>query len=224
VTTIARIVQRSPEGRVRTWPVTTDDVLWVARTLIAEDGQYDDANEGYHVGRVMTSMLVRRLAIQFHAGPFTSVTHLLRGNPNGGNPKGWSQPIRYYGLFHDSAEMKARYLRHQSRAWNDIPEYYRRAAFDTLSGRVSLVAPHVVDAAAPEFTRRRLEDPNVGGREGWRREQHGTRSWLISTTKSRAWPETSVVGASGVERVAGYIAAGGALLALLAVAAKGGAA
>lgn len=186
-------------GRRRHWNLTGSDALWLARMLRAEDGSYSDPEEGYRVGRVMLSMILRRLAVVFFDGPYSSVTHLLRGDESGRSPKGWSEPLRWTGLrFPSSPEKLALYQRAQARTWAELPDYYRRAVLDTLTGRVGLVAPSVVDAAAPEFTARRMADPAIGGAAGWRREHHGTRSWLISTTRSRSWPESNVyIGGSG---------------------------
>lgn len=212
---VGQLISRDPQGRTKSWDITDTDLLWCGRMLRAEDGRYDsDPERGYRVGRVMVSMIARRLGVNFFGGPYTSITHLLIGDPSGEQPYGWSQPLRFHNPVHPEAKRWT---------WEEIPEYYRRAVVDTLTGRVPMVAPNVVDAAAPEFTARRLADPNVGGRYGWRREQHGTRSWLISTSKSRGWGDVHVRGGASDAASLVKVLAAGAVGAVLLMLAKGAA-
>lgn len=190
-------------GATRRWGITGTDALWLGRMLVAEDGWYtSNPEKGYAAGRAMVSMILRRLAVVFARGSYTSTTHLLRGDPSGGNPQGWSSPLRFTQGSESSSSA-------QTRAWGDIPDYYQRAVLDTVTGRVALTAPSVVDAAEGSacsgpgtaawttnacFTERRIAEH--GG--DWRRELPGlTKSWLVSTSASRRWPEENVYIAGG---------------------------
>jgi hypothetical protein len=194
--------QRPSDGATRSWAISGDDVLWLGRMLVAEDGAKsasESVEHAYTRGRAMASMILRRLGVTYFAGPYQSTTHLLRGDPSGGSPQGWSSPLRYTQGSESSSAA-------QTRAWAAIPDYFQRAVLDTVTGRVALIAPHVVDAAegaactmnplpaSPNtnracFTEVRIRD----NAPSWRREFPGlTRSWLISTTNSRSWPEENV--------------------------------
>lgn len=197
------LIAQNPEtDAVRRWQITGADVLWLGRMLCAEDG-FRGTNEtearAYERGRAMVSMILRRLGVHFFSGPYTSVEHLLRGNPSGGNPKGWSSPIRHSQGIESNSRATAR-------PWAEVPGYYQAAVLDTVTGRVPFIAAHVVDAAEgstcplsplPDnantdlrcFTEVRIAQ----NAPDWRREFPGlTRSWLISTSRSRRWPEENI--------------------------------
>lgn len=193
------LVSKSPtRGTERRWNITGNDVLWLGRMCVAEDGPKsatETTEHAYERGRAMVSMILRRLGVWAFSGPYTGPAHLLRGDANG--TVGWSSPLRYQQGRESSSAA-------QTRPWSDIPDYFQRAVLDTVTGRVPLSAAHVVDAAEGGscagqgtsqwstdacFTERGI----VANAPSWKREFPGlTRSWLISTTTSRAWPEDDI--------------------------------
>lgn len=192
----------------RTFELRWQDALWAARMLVGEEGWSHRA--GYEAGRVILSSMVRRWVQVLPSWP--SLERVLRGTPESGDAMGYSDPVRF-----DSTPNP----RIESIEWERVPEFYRRAVLDTMTGRVPLAARGVVHFANRDFTLNKINNPQARGhddavRERWQIVPSAAKNATVTTARSRVAAEPVVRGGSGLDPKR-LLLVGGSVLALAGV-------
>lgn len=174
-------------GREVRYHFTASDRLWLARALWGEGGRPDTV--AWTMGQRFALLWPR----------FGSFAQLVQMYNKSISPR-WTRTGdkcrpggRYHGTPHCSPRVLGIRDRKRSAPWAHIPERFRRAASDFVSGRMPNPVPGAVHFATSALVRRKLGAGHRDARaEDWRILSDIGGHAFVTTSQSRAWTPGAV--------------------------------